>query len=368
MALTFEVAYGVAPGTDPTAGQWTDVSSRIIRPVTCRLGGEGWATLALDDTDGQLSPDVVGQVLMCPARLKWDGTDLWRGLVQSWQPVWAYGRAARSVRCVDALAWFAVIDVDVDLARQLTSDRINDVLDLAIWPAALRDIDSGRVWLSAYERDVVNVRQLLEDTADAEEGDFYVSADGLVTFRSRHSRLNATVDLDVYGAGHTGDVGAVNRVETPYNTDRVFTIARVELENGEAYERSKNTGQYGERDLPVRDLALPGYQAEALANWIVYRFSEPSVWLDSLPVHTDEDPASVLAVTPGSRVRLQHDTPSGSTETLSGHVESIRHEIDTGRFVTTLEVSPYFGEGPWLTLDDATLGKIGATAGNMIGP
>jgi len=363
--VTFEVGYGQPP--DTAAPTWTDVSSRVLNPVRMERGSRGEARLALNDDDGALHPDTVGEVLMAPARLMDGTTALWRGLVSRWAPAWSYNRAVREVRCVDAFAWFAVRDVDINFPEQKTGARIGAVLDAVGWPAGLRDIDAGQVWLSAQERDVVNVRQLLDDTADAEDGSLFVAADGTVTFRDRHDRLDATVALTVYGTGQTGDVGALDRIETPYDIELLYTIARVELEDGEVFEAvSANTAQYGERELPIRDLSLPGYQAEALAGWAVYRYATPSVWIDRLPVDTTEAKASVLAVDIGSRVQLKHETPSGAVETVSGHVEGIRHDIETGRYVTTFEISPWFGEGPWLTLGHATLGQVGTT--NKIGP
>ena len=355
MGLTVEVAFDVAPGDEPTSGDWTDVTSRVAGPVTATRGAvaggqaHNEATFQLDNLDGQMSPDVVGPALVRHCRIRVDSLPLFRGLTARWRPIWATNQARIDVRLHDALAWLALQDADVDLPAQRSHDRIDALLDLAGWPESLRDVGDGVVRLSAWEQNGANLRRLVEDSADAEDGDLHVDRDGTLRFRSRHHRFDASPQIQLAGDGAASGVRVANGLTPTYDTDHLITVARVERADGDVFESTDPAavGDFGPRTVSVRDLPMPDAEATAAANWLVYRFSEPTTQFRGVPVYADDDRAAVLAVQLGDLVEFTHVPPGGTVQPWQGHVERQVDRFETGRFVSTWDLSPYFGEGPW---------------------
>lgn len=359
---TFEVAFDVNPGAVPSSGDWTDLTSRVREsdPVQATLSAtQGSASLRLDNRDGDLDPlnesSPYNLVPMRHARLTVEISSttyaVWQGFIDRWPPDWTHGDSTVTVSMVDARVWLALQDGNVDLAAHRTHTRIGALLDDASWPASLRDINDGVVRLEALEQDGANLLRLIDDAADAEDGVLYVSADGKVTFRSRHWRFEESSSLTVGGA----NVG-FSRARTAFDGDTLVNVGRVELEDGNAYEHedSSSVTAYGRRVGIVRDLAFPSVEATALAQWLVYRFAEPSFGLPvvELSVYDDTDLVDVLGVAPGDLVTFTHTPVSGSVEVV-GQVQSIAHRITYGVWRTSLELAPWFGDGDWMIWNDS---------------
>lgn len=370
----FEVAFDVAPDTDPTSGDWTDLTGRIreTSPVETVAGPDGSARLLLDNRDGQLDPlngaSPYNLVPMRHARITAvigaTTHPVWRGYVDRWPPVWRFADATIGVELVDASVWLALQDAAVDLPAQRTHDRITDLLDLAGWPAALRDIGDGQVWLDPTVQAGANFLRLIDDAVAAEDGDLTVAPDGTIAFRGRHARLDSTSQLTMGGANVR-----VASAQPAFDGDMLINVAWVELADGTVHELrdTASIDAYGPRLDSARDLPLPWHESVGHADWRLHRYAQPSLSLPTvaLTIIDDADLADVLALRIGDLVTFEHTPPSGAIE-LTGHVEQIAHQSRTGVWRTTLALSPYFGEGPWLTLDDLTLGTL--DDGNKVGP
>lgn len=370
--VTFEVAFDVNPGDEPDPADWTDLSDRFADRLTTVRGwgragqASGSASVRLHNRDRALDPTNTAATFnlkpMRHARLTvtYGATTypLFRGWVDSWSPSWPeYGQAQVDVRLIDALAWLAMREVDLDLPAQKTGARIAALLDLAGWPAGLRDLDDGVVWLTPLVQDGANIRRAIEDVADAEDGSLWVAADGKVTFRSRHDRLDRTPTLTFGPSGIP-----VAAVDPSYDSQMLVTLARVELSSGQVFEVEDTAAvdAYGERDLAVRDLDLPDREATGLAQWIVYRLAEPTLWLDAVTVEGRDGPAGVWSVGLGDLVTFDHTPPGGGVVDVDMHVERIRHEVVTGgSWRASFDLSPYFGQGPWFEWlsDEAATGE-----------
>lgn len=351
----FEVAFDVAPGTDPGTLDWTDLTSRIRVDTVDTTASQqsGSASLRLDNRDGDLDPlNAASPYNLVPMRHARITVDIggaihpvWRGYVDQWPPVWRFNDAVIDVELVDARVWLALQDADVDLPRQLPHERITTLLDLAGWPAELRDIDDGVVQLDAFEQASANLLRVIDDTADAEDGSLYVASDGKITFRSRHHRFDAASQLSVGGA----DI-RVGSAKSTYGGDTLLNIGRVELANGDVFEAedTASIGEYGPRDAPVRDLPVPEAEAVGIAQWLVYRFAQPTLALPTVALNivNDAELADVLALHQGDLVTFTHSPPSGPVE-LVAHLASITHRPRAAVWRTALELAPYFGKGPW---------------------
>jgi len=76
----------------------------------------------------------------------------------------------------------------------------------------------------------------------------------------------------------------------------------------------------------------------------------------------------MLARSVGDRVTFVNTPPGTGTAEVTGHIERVSHSVGRGTWMVEVDVTPYHGAGPWLTLDDASLGLLGATAANKIAP
>lgn len=360
--VSFEVALGILPANEPAAGDWTDLTARLTEPVQTLRDG---ATVILSDDDRTLDPTVGGSgrlVRHCRLIGHANSLDLpmWRGLTDTWTPRLQNGKAVMKVSQVDGLAWCALQDYDVDLPQQYSHERIAALLDLAGWPAGLRDIGTGKVLLEPVEQAGANIVRQIEDAVDAEQGRLWVDPSGQVAFRGRHDLLDLTV------AATIGDGGLplVDGIEPQHDTFRLTNRARVEMADGTTYtiEDATAQGQHGPRTESPRDLALPWYEANGLADWIVTRFKDPHTWLSGVQVDvaTEDDLQTVLGLDVADRVTFKA-TVRGVQDTVDCLIESITHDVVAGGWTTTFDLSPYFGQGPWLTTDDPVTGLLDGT-------
>ena len=376
--LNFEVAFDVNPGNEPDPADWTDLSDRLWGGADIDVGwgdtaARGSLTLLnrdrhLDPTNSS-SPYTLDPMRHCRLTVTVDGTPhgLFRGFVKGWTPAWPqYNEARTTVTLLNATSLVATQDDEVDLPRQRTGTRINDLLDQAGWPAARRQIDDGVVWVAETQLETANLLQVMSDTADAEEGELYVDPSGDIVFRDRHNRFDADVaaTVAIYGDGDVPAHDLVSAgVATDFSAAEVSNVARVELANGNVYQfdddmfetPSGSIGRVGKRVLPVRDLSWPPHEATAAAQWLVARFAEPHIWLTQLSVdgRMDEQLPSVLDVGVGDRLRFLHRPPGGGDVEVECCVETVRHRIGNGRWITSWTSEPYFGAGPWAKWDVA---------------
>lgn len=369
--VKFEVALTTDPGDEP--GVWTDLTSRVRTPSPVEgsagagrlVDDDGELSLTLDNYDRLIdptNPDVTVDVLLRHARqtaiVNGNTFPLFRGLVDKWTPEWSDVDSSVHVTVVDGFAWLGLQDADLDLPRQMTHARITAILDLAGWPAGLRDIADGVIEVEPYEQAQGNLLRVLRDTAEAEDGDLFVAPDGKITFRSRHARFNAPTAL-TFGPGGIPFGGA----EPAIDTTKVTNTARVELADGRVFEAiaGPSVTRYGARIDSIRDLSLRDAEAVALAQWTTVRFSVPRLWVDDLTVDgadsaDDTILEDLLGLRIGKKVRVLHTAIEGGTVDVFLCVERIRFQIEPNEWIATLDLSPYFGEGPWFTWDDPALG------------
>ena len=363
--LTFEVDFTTDPGDTPTT--WVDLSSRVRHGVTITYGRPdgGSCRLQLNNRDRALDPTNPSAAypldVMRHARVTvdFDGTSypLWRGFVEEWPPVWPqYTQGLVDIELVDGSAWLALQEADLDLPGQWSGDRIGALLDEADWPQLLRNIDRGRVWLDPLEQESSNLLRAVMDVADAEDADCYFDPAGDLVFRDRHHRLDRTFDFTVGTDGHP-----VEGVEPVWGAGRVANLARVQLADGRVFEAIDldSVQRRGKRDRPIRDLDVPKREAVSLAEWEVFRYSEPELWLDRVRIQGRKGLAlaDLFPARFGDVVRFRHNPPGGGVAEVDGHIDAISHQVGAGRWDVTLDLTPYYGEGPWgVWLDDLAAG------------
>lgn len=383
---TFTVEIGNAPGLIP--GTWIDVSSRLLDPegdhgtdISYDYGRRdelaqdetGVASFTLDNADGNWTNGITpGTAVRITATLNSTDYPVCYGLVESAPVVWpAKGQdAVVDARIADGMTLLARTDLDEVLRdAERSGARIAALLDEAGWPAALRDIDTGRVILTElgeYDPDVdatvatsINTLHAIRDAVEAEQGQIYIAPDGTFTFRDRHARLNNTAVVEFGGAGVDYDA-----LVPSFDDRTIWTVGRAEMADGGVveFQNTSAVATFGRRVFMIRDLVTSDAEAEMVANWMTVRYATPARRFDRLEIEAVEAAqlVAVMTLRPGDLVRVQASPADGSTVDENVHVEKIDHRIGSSVWDATFHLSPYFGEGPWLTLDDLTLGQLDA--------
>jgi hypothetical protein len=403
---TFTVEIGDAPGLEPAS--WIDVSDRFLDPESdsgsdfsytygrgdeLANGDTGVASFTLDNWDGNwelgIAPGTAVRVIATVASTTYP---VLYGVVESAPAVWPHKGldAVVDVRVADGMTLLARSELgEMTRPSELTGDRIAGLLDTAGWPAALRQIDSGRVYideLGEYDADgelqdtIVNGLQAIREAVEAEQGQCYIAPDGSFVFHDRLSRIGLEFG-QIYGGGYlsgyeTGGTGAAttfggagldyDNLVPRYDDATLWTVGRAEMSDGTVieYDDATAVATYGRRVYVLRDLPISDLEAEVLTAWMVVRYANPARRYDRLEIEaaTEAELTAVLTLRPGDVIRVQSDAIGGGAAVDEYvHVEKIDHRVGSNLWWSTFHLSPYFGDGPWLVLDDPTKGILDGT-------
>ncbi|MFD0883718.1 hypothetical protein ACFQ08_04000 [Streptosporangium algeriense] len=379
-------------GTLAAADTWVEVSAGIRVPsVTTRRGSTrvesplvryeaGTATVVLDDPDRRFDPTNTsgpyvsgGRSQVTPmravrVRAVWDGVayPLFRGFADSWDLDWGPTTATVSVPCTDAFKALAAKrrgeGVPVG-AGETVEDRIHRILDSASWPAEDRLIGTGSTTLQAttLEGDPLAELQL---AADTEIGELYADAEGRVRFRGRMALLT-----DTRSAVSQATFGATPGViELPISTDDAQLYNEVKITRVDGVEQIATDPGSMDEFLPhtfERSDLLMATDAEAAdyAAWILYISAEPEARFDKIVIYPRRDPTvlwpQVLGREIGDRITCVRVPPTGGPSVIrDSFIRGIEHEVDGQRWKTTWYLQSATKISSFLTLDNATTGRL----------
>ncbi len=317
-----------------------------------------WITAGAPYAQGGRSNLIPMRAVRCQAVWAAVTYDLFFGFVDNIPPARQYPEGGRArLAATDAFKPLAKVDpLEQSPVGQgeSTGARIGRALDIARWPAALRDLqvgDSTHSATTAAQPVLTQVRL----AADSERGDVYVAPDGKITFRSRHHRYEATRSQTVqyvFGDGPT-DINMAQIVES--NDDQL-------LRNEAIIARAGGTAQYVVSDPSLDRYLISTYQRSDLtladdaqsagfAQSIVYLFADaqgPRV--DAIVLEPDSYPADalwpvVLGAQIGDRVTINLRHPQGGAEvwTADYFIEGVTHRIPAlppGKWQTKFNLSP----------------------------
>jgi hypothetical protein len=297
-----------------------------------------------------------------PVRVKADTEPVFTGLIDNWSFSYSPGGdSVASFQASDAFALFARNLNDGDAApEELTGARLNRVLDQVRvnWPALDRDIATGNSTLKAGDIEDNTLNYLSNVIEASEQGLVFMSKDGKVAFRERLTTpAFSPVEFRDDGTGIPYE-----DVQIGFGTDLMVNQAIVTAPDGTAIsEDTTSQARYGiiERTLDTELSTLT--QAEALADYIIDRYSEPEYRVESVTVNlrllTTEQVADVLNLELGDQGRVVF-TPnsSGSPITVTNRVIGISHDVGffEHRVTFNLEVLPF----TFFLLDDSTFGIL----------
>jgi hypothetical protein len=243
-------------------------------------------------------------------------------------------------------------------------------LDDISWPAALRDIDTGKSTMQphALSGSVLDYCRRLTDT---EEGLFYMARDGKATFKNREYLVKATLNVSACTFGDGGGAEIPYRdVTLDPGDEKIVNEATTARLDGIAYVASDSTSQakYFVRTIERRELLTQSEdEARQHGYWYVRRFKDNKTAVTSLGLalaDTRVTRATVLGLSQGQLVTVKRRPPGGGTITKTGRIEGVRHQgqRDGSTWEVTFWLSGWDAtvDQPWI-LGDATYGVLGTT-------
>ena len=290
--LTIEIAFDSDPFA--TSQTFTDVSA-YVREFSIDRGRQhdladyqtGTASVLLDNSDDRFNPlntsspyydSSAGVSKITPFRQMrisavYDSTTsvLFRGFITSYPESFG-GQGSDSsvrIRCVDAfkifnlntignrgwklgLSGFSNIGTSTRLgyvdAQEKSSVRIGRLLDAFGWSSSDRAISTGDLDVQSGVSVDTNLLTALKDVETAEQGQFYMSADGKATFRDRnYKRTQQFTSQATFGNG-VGEL-PFSDVITTLDDSKILNIVSVTRKGGseQLLSDSNSISKFGSR-------------------------------------------------------------------------------------------------------------------------
>lgn len=332
--------------------QWNGTAHDSTSQVTFEVPGTGSPYFP------SVKPRKAIRVLM-------DGFPAFFGVVEDWDFQYSQvGDATATTKAVDGFGVLSRTEISPrSFGEQATGDRVASVLSLGEvnWSAAQRDLDTGQATVGAQTlTDPENTLAYLQDVELAEPGALFISKDGNVTFRDRTaSQLSPAV---VFADDGTGVPFLT--VEIQYGTEELRNRVTINREGGSdiVVTDADSIGDYGVFDYKITDsLLADDSQVQELADYLVGRYAEPYLRIDSVSLDFDrlssEQTLEVLALELGAVGKVVF-TPGGVGDPIERYVtvDAIQHDVTAGDHRVTFDLSEAV---PSFTLGSAEFGVLG---------
>jgi hypothetical protein len=232
-------------------------------------------------------------------------------------------------------------------------------LDAAGWPAGRRDVDTGQSFIQFYEASQRITLNALRETAEVENGAFFIDPSGDAAFHSRVRRINPTL---AYTFGETSGL-PYETVHPSYDESDIWNgvaITPWELSIRSA-EDATSQAAYGHRRLEKMDVrVINELVAQDMADGLLARLKDPVLRVDKLTVEGDlfsgdgTDPdvmEAILELGIGDLVRvISQPAGGGSPLSVDVFIEHVSHRIEADSWRTTYQLSPFYDDqsATWL--------------------
>jgi hypothetical protein len=273
------------------------------------------------------------------------------GLVEDWNIEYEIsGRAEAYAACVDGFVLFGgqQLNFGTMIAEQ-SGERLEKILDLpeVSWPAGLRDIDTGAARFGPdvldQGRETLEYLQLIEAS---EPGQLFMSKDNQVTFRdrTRAARIGDLTFTDGSVASPGGLPGSAipfNAISISYGTELLINRAVITNVGGDpqTQQNASSVAEYGVVSLELNGLLVETEQAaDALAGFLVRKYADPELRVDTLSVELAGLPAgeqfAVLDLELADIVRVEYQ-PQGIGVPIVRDVQiiGVRHDVRPGSHI-----------------------------------
>ena len=260
--------------------------------------------------------------------------------------------------------------------------RIGRILDEIGFPAAARTLSTGKTIHGPYLPDSGDAMERIREVERAEQGIVYIAADGDVVFRDRQWMwTDADSGVIISDDGTAGDVHFASMVVDGATVESLRNSVTTSYGGvgGVTQRDTTSSDRYGKSHVLVEAPTITtSRQASRLSEYVVREGKDPRSRVTSVDcairqpttAQTQIQFDDLLQLSIGQTVTIQH-TPLGvGTQVVRvGSMQGVQHRITSDQWYVTLYLSPAptdYNSAPYLTLGDATYGKIGAAFGNMV--
>lgn len=369
----------------PLAGDTLEDVSQYLRSVQIRRGRsnnlerfEAANSVVTLDNRARLFDPTAGTALspyapsIKPRKelvVEFNGQRAFSGQIEDWDLT--YDLSGQSLAMAKASDGFALLSqqfITPHMATaQATGARVSAILNRSEinWPAARRDIDTGRSTLvgdaigGTVNPEPVNALAYLQAVERDEFGALFISKDGLLTFRQRtdlQTSTNRVFADDGSGLPFSG-------IAIQYGTEQLrnrVQVARINAGTATANDTSSQT-DYGITSYVINDSLLStSAQAQDLADFLVNLYGEPQLYVTSVDVImeglTTEQQNQVLGLELGDVVQVIF-TPNkvGSAINRVVAIDAITHDVSPSRHIVTFDLSQTVAG---FTLDSSQFGVL----------
>jgi hypothetical protein len=283
------------------AGEVFEDVSDDVRSVSVRRGRSreltaftaGQASVVLDNrarlydpTAGTAVSPYAPSILPRKAlSIEVGGQALFTGIVEDWDLQFSLdGDATTTAKGTDGFTLLAGETITAGTATaQGSGARVSAILTDVSWPIGKRRIDTGVASLGAdVIADNTTALSYLQAIDVSEGGALFIAKDGSVEFLERTASQGATV------MSFTDDGTGVpfSDISLEFGTESLFTQVSVEYVGGTAVATAGSTvlGNYGLIELNIKTLLADSDEADDIADFYLFRYSEPQVRIDQLEV------------------------------------------------------------------------------------
>ena len=370
VTLTVEIAFDSNPLD--SSQTYTDVSA-FLRRFSIQRGratnlsqfNPGSALVVLDNRDNRFSPNQtthyydstnnrskVQPLKKIRIKAAFGGTTyiIFSGFVENFPANYpGQGTDAEvKIKCIDAFKLFNNTTLDgfgwnlgistlgvttrltLTQAQELSSVRVKNILDS--FGYSEQQISTGQLEVQV-QASTDTVLAALRAVELAENGTFFIAADGKATFRDRNFRLtNTTTPAATFGQG----VGELNYVDikTSFDDDKIVnTVQRTRTGgNQQTAVSSDSVDRFGSNVLTQSGtLNVSDANVLSIAEQLVVANDIPQTRIESLSFTPKANTSlwnKALGLDLGSFVEAKVTTGAGTTETFELFIERIKHTVD----------------------------------------
>ena len=405
--ITVQIAFNTEPFA--TSQTFTDVST-YVREFSIDRGRQhdladfqtGTASVLLDNSDDRFNPlntsspyydtanseSKISPFRQIRIKALYDGTTtvLFRGFIQSYPESFG-GQGADSsvrIRCVDAFklfnlntigargwklgtAGFSNLGTSTRLGyvdeQEKSSLRIGRLLDAFGWSSSDRQISTGDLDVKAGQSVNDNLLSAMKKVEEAEQGQFYMSADGKATFRDRNfKRTQQFTSQATFGNG-SGEL-PFSDVITTLDDSKILNIISVTRDGGteQIVQDTDSISKFGSRqDTLSGTLNVSDANAFDIAEQRLAQFSNTGVRIEGLIVNPLSNTGlwdQALVRELGDKITIKVPTTVSTIMDFDVHIDRISHTVNAinQTWVWQLRTSAGSEVGAWV-LGSSRLGE-----------
>ena len=374
---------------------WTTLTGTDILEVHTKRGRQhalarteaGTCVLVLDNASGDYYPDNAGgayfpdikTMVRVNIRAYWQTAgavwDVFNGYVESWTPSWL-GKSATGpvvkIVIADAMKVFSrLLMTNAGEVLEQSGTRVGNIADEVGWPAAWRDIETGKeVFLATGVQTNVNALDRLYSAQDSELSLVYIAPDNDLQFEERGHRVVAPHDEAQAKFGNGGEGDGEDRFE-----EVVFVLDEALLYNDIRFTRTGGsqqvyTGAASQTAYGVRSLARGGLDnstdvaVDILAEYVGKRYQDAASRVKSIMFRPGEkfpcnQWAKALLLGISDRINIVLDQASIDKDY---YIEGVAHDwfAKSRRFTTRWQLSDALQDYPAMAARTQDISPDGA--------